>query len=659
MPTIDSENEKQIRQPMEVHISLMAGTGQNISLAMGSQYQYKLGIPRHLKYTDIQMRQLADLQGEGFLLDGSCVVYDSTVISEADTGKIGVRSNIGQPVAISISHTKTVESISMKLSGCEYAEYNGEEYSAETNILIIPFQATSGTIIFYPAEEDRRIEISDIVAGVVMYITQDSLVSCKAALRSDLSIIDPSLPSSDIEIVAYYPDDISEIVAGVTDDVPVTYYAGYPGSYSEERKFYLSEQIRWEEGQVTIRAEDEGSKLEKETFPIFIGHDWNGVYWVDSVDGAHWHLYRMIEDQLGMSGVHLVKKEDPPARTASGGVKPEKVASLIERQSQKDLIANMMNLLHQDYPEGYFEGIDSFWLTYVDAGRPSLTWMKPAAKWHIYEEDCGSVKKDVERTYQSITFPVKTVKSTGFVYVENGSSGTVFKNGGVALDFEDYTFMAQLYYDSGSYSFWQSDYDEMLSLPLGRSGSYNPGQASFEDVVYGKWLFDSGLADNRKLTDDEDFSNYIFAPWNSNPMQSASWNNLKRDGKISSETSLSLSAHGKSYVLSDDSLECTRSRQGISAEASQTTWDGVICAGKKGGGGSIEILPQYGMDSLLDRSGEKGSFEWKGDPRMQPRDVFVFHRLDGTEEECTIEQIDLEHAGGGTKATITYRKGIV
>ncbi len=51
-----------------------------------------------------------------------------------------------------------------------------------------------------------------------------------------------------------------------------------------------------------------------------------------------------------------------------------------------------------------------------------------------------------------------------------------------------------------------------------------------------------------------------------------------------------------------------------------------------------------------------GSFRWKGDPRMQPRDRFAFVRKDGTKQNCTIEGITLAHAGGGTYADITYRE---
>ncbi|MBR3321322.1 MAG: hypothetical protein IKG04_05315, partial [Exiguobacterium sp.] len=71
-----------------------------------------------------------------------------------------------------------------------------------------------------------------------------------------------------------------------------------------------------------------------------------------------------------------------------------------------------------------------------------------------------------------------------------------------------------------------------------------------------------------------------------------------------------------------------------------------------------QLYPNEACKSLLDRSNIKGSFVWKGDPRMQPRDVVEFHRLDGTVEEITLENITLHHEGGGTYAEITYRKGV-
>ena len=80
-----------------------------------------------------------------------------------------------------------------------------------------------------------------------------------------------------------------------------------------------------------------------------------------------------------------------------------------------------------------------------------------------------------------------------------------------------------------------------------------------------------------------------------------------------------------------------------------------IAHGKVYGGTSL-LYPNYNY--LFNRSNITGSFTFKGDPRMQPRDVFTFHRLDGSTEECTIETITLTHEGGGTSAEVTYRKGI-
>lgn len=62
---------------------------------------------------------------------------------------------------------------------------------------------------------------------------------------------------------------------------------------------------------------------------------------------------------------------------------------------------------------------------------------------------------------------------------------------------------------------------------------------------------------------------------------------------------------------------------------------------------------------LIARSNHTVSFRWKGDPRMQPRDVFQFNRLDGTSLNYTIESIDMLHEGGGTTCTIVAREGVV
>lgn len=73
----------------------------------------------------------------------------------------------------------------------------------------------------------------------------------------------------------------------------------------------------------------------------------------------------------------------------------------------------------------------------------------------------------------------------------------------------------------------------------------------------------------------------------------------------------------------------------------------------------VRVFPEKMVAAGMYRSNITGSFKWKGDPRMQPRDIVYFDRLDGTTETITLETITLHHEGGGTWADITYRKGAI
>ena len=52
------------------------------------------------------------------------------------------------------------------------------------------------------------------------------------------------------------------------------------------------------------------------------------------------------------------------------------------------------------------------------------------------------------------------------------------------------------------------------------------------------------------------------------------------------------------------------------------------------------------------------TFTWKGDPRMQPLDLFIFEHEDSS-EVWTIGSITLDHTGGGMTAEITARRGVL
>lgn len=66
----------------------------------------------------------------------------------------------------------------------------------------------------------------------------------------------------------------------------------------------------------------------------------------------------------------------------------------------------------------------------------------------------------------------------------------------------------------------------------------------------------------------------------------------------------------------------------------------------------------YAIDGIT----QTVTFTWKGDPRMQPLDVFIWDEyIDGTPHSSvwTIASITLDHTGGGLSAEITARRGIL
>lgn len=127
---------------------------------------------------------------------------------------------------------------------------------------------------------------------------------------------------------------------------------------------------------------------------------------------------------------------------------------------------------------------------------------------------------------------------------------------------------------------------------------------------------------------------------------------VKRDlnyFRFKAKTTAKCKVQGRKVKLTEDALyrSYTRNRPGKEVELDYVFNSATSCDKSVWG---------YG---LIMRSNHTVSFRWKGDPRMQPRDVFQFNRLDGTTKNYTIESIDLLHEGGGTSCTIVAREGVV
>ena len=213
-----------------------------------------------IKTEEWPIKQITDLQGDGFPLDGSCAFYVPEPGSE--DGKIGLRTHIGGSGSLTVSASSEIPSLTIYTEGEGTITAGSSSYEA-CGVNIIPVNATSVSLTFSAANATERIIVYTIIPGVSISWDQDTIVSVELDLRSDLALTNTRRAVSEIEIRGYYPYDISEAVTGISDDVPIWYTAGYRGNMSPERRFYLSEPVKMENNIVTIRGHDSSYKLTK------------------------------------------------------------------------------------------------------------------------------------------------------------------------------------------------------------------------------------------------------------------------------------------------------------------------------------------------------------------------------------------------------------
>ena len=582
---INTENAKQIRDRMEVYAGINARQTSvifsTITPGAGLEIQDSNTLTA-MSNTDWNMRVLTDFQGQGFPLDGTCELYDSSVAASLDDGKIGLRTTVGTGTTITVQAASNFSALTIAFTSGEGSiTYGGETYTIR-RIVVIPVNSTSATLTINNTDADSRIEIASITPGIVLEFDNTNLVSCSLDLRTDLSIVNPTWAISSIEIQAYYQDDISEAISNVGDDVPIWYYAGYDGDYSDMRTFYLSEAATQKENLITIKGEDMSHKLEDAKNV--------SIQRLDTVAHSGWiALYNFFVTVIKNAGVKPVSVESAPAK--SGSTTTGRSIVMTEA-SPRDYVQDIMRLGHTG----------TFWPRYVDAGIPKITHSKPTSKWDIYETECGDFERNVDRNVAKIATGADaeygvtntTTRATKWTVIQKNMS---IKSGQrITKNFSDVWYWAySVAYKQGNKFIW-SLLDKVQWIP---------NKTSVRKTVKGKkkWYYRPTLY-GKRLTASKGATSIVPSP----------------------------------------------TRPGYTAEVSPIAIGQVYQ-------GTTFVYPRYA--NLFSISNVGGSFTWKGDPRMQPYDVFTLHRQDGTAETCTIEQIQLKHEGGGTVATISYRKGII
>lgn len=576
MSNIDIQNAKQIRDKMEVYCGITGRTDNDLTFSITGNGVSDSNINDSFEAEAWSMRSLADFQGDGFALDGTCELLDTSEAGSLEAGKLGFRSDVGAGFSIVVSSLSEIAALTIAITrGNGTITANGEAYTIR-RMVVIPVNDTSITLTFTNINPDERIEIGSIMAGIVIDFDNDNLISCVLDLRSDLKIVNPSFEISSIEIRAYWPDDISAAASNISDDVPIWYYAGYNGDYSEIRHFYLSEPITATNNIITIKGEDSAAKLEDAVNVEISRLD------TTNANGKN-KLYNWFINTITATGIKPVTIEDAPATTSGTTAR----SIILTQASPREYVIDIMNLAH----------VGTFWPVFVDAGIPTITWSKPSAKWAINETDCGDVtrsimpnisKLQVPETYENGILNTAT-RATKWSVIQSNISITRGKK--ITKNLNDY--------------YWQYKVDYKLndkfSKTLINKVAWTPSKTSVKQN--GKWLYRPTL-------------------------------------------------YGKALTVTagDRAIVPNPLRSGQAAEVAP------IAIGKVYQGTQF-VYPNYAQ--LFTRSNFGGSFTWKGDPRIQPRDVVTFTHADGTTETITIAAIQLTHEAGGTTAKIEYMCGVV
>lgn len=634
---IADENNKQIRTALEVYVSIHQKTGIKLNFTATNYAAADLAT---LETQEIDLANLADLSGSGFPLDGSRRLYDPTETPTAQTGKIGLRSNVGQAMSLTVTSQIEVPALTFKMRGSGQITANGETYEIRS-FVVIPINAKTATITITPTAGER-VEIDDITSGVSLELDNDNLIRVNLDLETDLNIIEPNWNVSAIEVEAYWPDDISEAVSGMGDGVPIIYYSGYPGDYSEPRYFYLSEEVTQKDGVITLRGEDASTKLENVTI--------TDLLWTQTRQDARRGIYQRFRSIIKEAGITLVHDEANPPLI---GTNKDKYYIGLQECTGRDLIAYLMGMIFKN----------GFYPRYIDGGIPTLRWQTPAVKWTIYEDDVADLEIKTDRNINVIRAseedrPLHTVltmaKKRETIDTKNVTAGKSYK-----IDYQDNRYI-----------------DIQIKGGVGKIVKQSLESVTIEAVKTTEKIQKRVLTGFKKYTKKYNTNTkaaVIVEPpkvidgYKTNIKKKKSGNYIVytwREPKFSYRTEYQnqLIVTGRRVILPNavqpgetaiTEHEVTAARVGVTKETNPL----VLGRFNSNYENSAYYIPKY--NDLFTRSNKSGSFKFYGNPHMQPRDVFKLIRLDGTEITATIESITLDHEGGGLISEITYREGIV
>lgn len=566
----------------------------------------------------------------------------------------------------------------------------------------------------------RNIEIVLTLAdATTMTFTEDDILRCVLSLRSDLSIENPTLPESEIEVEIYSETFTSDMAADLPDETSITYRCTYSTNGSVPTwgalRYFYTDNVEWNNNVLKIHARDQVHKLDEELPAIYIGQRWTGlanqansrslIYllyaFCDAINGVAqggWLVGNIIE-HLTFPGLSNYEG------TYSTG---DNCDVIMERMTRREFVAKMMNLCRFEFESGFLSGNRTeFKLNYVDAGRPQLSTYKTGYSFNVYEEDCGNLQESRPKNVSQYNFKIRDVWASSntpanYAFGENtvmdGASASVIAGNGMSLSYRNYSDWWQPGFEFlptpskpefGFFGLWWYDFDDSYFY---RARPYQPtidlGNISqLRQYRYGYWLLDNDAQTNPFNFARFDYVNFADGTWNT-PMGGDSKTPAQRWQKFidydlvdPSATNETLQMSGYYYDLTNEQVfPVATGKNGAVVTPSDYIWNGAVYVVGQDNIQRKRVLPDMALQNLAKRSQLGGSFVHRGEPNWQPRDYFRFYFIErnllsgggdqltdengnefliGGYEYRTVETITTTHEKGGTYSEITYKRGTI
>lgn len=379
MTTISDENRKYLRKSMRVDCGFRETSDEPTSITpIGNDAEFG-GLENfgHEHFTTALM----DLGGDGFLNDGRAVPMQTDTdsfrygfFSEAAASDNGTFET---PFGVTLEADENWAQVTL-----EVMDQSG---SAQTMMFEPIWNQGQTTLYIDTFTPNERAYIVGVYLGKAWIWNNGNLLSANLDLRGVNTEIGGELEVSSINIEAYELNDPTDYIGNIPLGAPIWYVAGYEGDASAIRNFYLSEVATWEDNVLNVQGQDASSLLDSKE----VTWQW---YTIPSNDSVTWVVQDMLELALDSVAYDTIGSEPQLTYSNSQDIYFEAIQA-------RSLISQLTN---------FYRDADYLRVTYVDAGRPCLTWGDTARTFTIYADEISDFKSSAKQNINEVIVNLST-----------------------------------------------------------------------------------------------------------------------------------------------------------------------------------------------------------------------------------------------------------